>query len=152
VASAHSARSVPTPYGDRVTGHHRTVVAGLALLAVLAVLVLVVFAGNACPSQTASNPCPQAGMNRILVVGLAAFAVTLTITPFAFLAEFVVRRRIAYRGAWFRAARRGVLCGAVVAALAALRIGGALTVAVAIFVVLLAVLGEWFAARRLDGP
>ena len=152
MGSAPSARSVPTPSGDGVTGRHRTVVAGLALLAILAVLVLVVFAGNACPSQTASNPCPQAGMNRIVVVGLAALAVTLTITPFAFLAEFVIRRRIAYRGGWFRAARRGVLSGAVVAALAALRIGGALNVPVAIFVVLLAALVEWFAARRFDGP
>jgi len=40
----------------------------------------------------------------------------------------------------------------VVAALAALRIGGALIVLVAIFVVLLAGLVEWFAARRFDGP
>jgi len=135
-----------------VTGRHRTVVAALALSAVLAVLVLVVFAGNSCPSRTANTSCPQAGMNRIVVVGLAALAVTLTVTPFAFLAEFVVRRRIAYRGGWFRAARRGVLSGAVVAALAALRIGGALTVPVGIFVVLLAVLVEWFSARRFDGP
>ena len=134
-----------------MTGRHRTIVAALALLAILSVLLLVVYAGNACPAQTPNNPCPQAGFNRIVVVGLAALAVTLTVTPFAFLGEFVVRRRIAYRGGWFRAVRRGVLCGAAVAALAALRIGGALTVPVAIFVVLLAVLVEWFAARRFDG-
>jgi hypothetical protein len=135
-----------------VTGHHRAVVAALALSAILFGLALFVFAGNACPSPTASNPCPQAGLNRVVVVALAALAISLTGTPFAFLAEFVVRRRIAYRGAWFRATRRGVLSGAVVAALAALRIGGALTVPVAIFIVLLAVLVEWFAVRRLDGP
>ena len=135
-----------------MTGHHRTVVAALALTAVLTALVLVAFAGNACPSQTADNPCAGANTNRILVVGLGALAVGLLVTPFAFLAEFVTRRRIAYRGAWFRAARRGVLCGMVVAALAALRIGGALNVPVAIFVVLLAVLVEWFSVRRLDGP
>jgi hypothetical protein len=135
-----------------VTGHHRAVVVALALLAVLAVLVLVVFAGNACPSATPNNACAGAAVNRIVVVGLAAVAVALTITPFAFLGEFLVRRRIAYRGGWFRAARRGVLGGAAVAALAALRLGGALNVPVAIFVLLLAFLVEWFAVRRLDGP
>ena len=81
-----------------MTGRHRTIVAALALLAILSVLLLVVYAGNACPAQTPNNPCPQAGFNRIVVVGLAALAVTLTVTPFAFLGEFVVRRRIAYRG------------------------------------------------------
>ena len=135
-----------------MTGRHRSVVAALALLAVLASLLLVAFAANACPTQTSNNPCPGAGVNRLIVIALAALVVALTITPFAFLAEFVVRRRIAYRGAWGRAARRGVLCGVVVAALAGLRIGGALTVPVAIFVVLLAALVEWFAARRFDGP
>ena len=152
MASVRSARSAPTLSGDALTGRHRTVVAALALLAVLAALLLVVFAANACPTQIQDNPCPQAGVNRLVVIVLAALAVALTITPFAFLAEFVVRRRIAYRGGWGRAARRGVLCGVVVAALAGLRIGGALTVPVAIFVVLLAGLVEWFAARRFDGP
>jgi len=128
------------------------VVVGLGLTAVLVVLLLVVFAANACPSQTQNDPCPQAGLNRLVVVVLAALAVALTITPFAFLAEFVVRRRIAYRGAWGRAARRGVLGGAVVATLAGLRIGGALTLPVVILVVLLAGLVEWFAARRFDRP
>jgi len=128
------------------------VVVGLGLTAVLVVLLLVVFAANACPSQTQNDPCPQAGLNRLVVVVLAALAVALTITPFAFLAEFVVRRRIAYRGAWGRAARRGGLGGAVVATLAGLRIGGALTLPVVILVVLLAGLVEWFAARRFDRP
>ena len=135
-----------------MTGRHRTVVAALVLLAVLAFLLLVAFAANACPTETATSPCPSAGMNRGIVVALAALAVGLVVTPFAFLGEFVVRRRIAYRGGWGRAIRRGALCGAVVAALGALRVGGALTVPVAIFVVLLAALVEWSAARRFDTP
>jgi hypothetical protein len=135
-----------------VTGHHRAIVVALALTALIAGVVLVLFAANACPSATPNNPCPGANTNRIVVVVLAALAVTLAVTPFAFLAEFVVRRRIAFRGAWFRAARRGALCGAVVAALAGLRIGGALNVPVAIFTVLLAILLEWFSVRRLDRP
>ena len=135
-----------------MTGRHRTIVAALVLLAVLTALLLVTFAANACPTQTAGHPCQQAAMNRTIVIGLAGLAVALTTTPFAFLAEFIVRRRIAYRGGWGRAIRRGVLCGAIVGALAALRVGGALTVPVAIFVVLLAALVEWFAARRFAAP
>ena len=133
-----------------MTGRHRTIVAALVLLAMLAFVLLAAFATHACPAPTATNRCPQAGMNRAIAIVLAALAATLTITPFAFLAEFVVRRRIAYRGGWARAARRGILAGAVVAAVAGLRLGGALIVPVAIFVLLLATLVEWFAARRLD--
>jgi hypothetical protein len=133
-----------------VTGRHRTIVAALVLLAVLTFLLLLAFAANACPTETVANPCPAAGMNRAIVVALAALTVGLVVTPFAFLGEFVVRRRIAYRGGWGRAVRRGALCAVVVAALGALRVGGALTVPVAIFVVLLAALVEWSAARRFD--
>jgi hypothetical protein len=135
-----------------VTGRHRIIVAALVLLAVLTVVVVVAFAGNACPAPSSGNACPQAAMNRTIVIGMAALAVALIVTPFAFLGEFLVRRRIAYRGGWGRAMRRGVLCGAVVAALGALRVGGALTVPVTIFVILLAALVEWSAARRIDGP
>ncbi len=72
----------------------------------------------------------------------------LLVTPFAFLGEIITRRRIVYRGAWLRAARRGVLVGLVVAILAGLRLGGALSVPVALFVVILAGVVEWLAARR----
>lgn len=133
-----------------MSGRHRVIVAGLLLLAVLAAIVLVAFAASACPTGTASNPCPGAGVNRAIVVGLAGVTVGLAVSPFAFLGEFVVRRRIVYRGAWARAGRRGVLAGLVVVALAGLRLGGALTVPVAIFVGLLAALVEWYAIRRLD--
>ena len=65
---------------------------------------------------------------------------------------FVVRGRILYRGAWGRAIRRGLLAGGAVAALGGLRLGGALTVPVAIFVVLLAGAVEWLSIRRFDVP
>ena len=135
-----------------MTGRHRTIVAALVLLGVLAGVALVAFAGNACPAATQTNPCSAAGTNRVVVVVLTTALVTLLVTPFAFLAEFLLRRRIAYRGTWARAARRGLLCGGIIAALAGLRLGGALSTAVAIFVVLLAVLLEWFAVRRFDLP
>ncbi len=113
---------------------------------------LFVFANLACPAELPSHPCPAAGPNRLIVIGLAATTAALVVVPIAFLAEFAIRRRIVYRGAWGRAARRGLLVGAAVIALAGLRLGGALTVPVAIFVLLLAGAAEWFAVRRLDLP
>lgn len=118
----------------------------------MAAVILFVFASISCPSDTPAQPCPAAGTNRLVVIGLAAATACLLAVPFSFLGEFVLRRRIVYRGAWPRAARRGILLGVLIATLAGLRLGGALTVPVAIFVVLLAVAAEWFAVRRLDHP
>jgi len=122
------------------------------LAGLLGGLALLLFAANACPGDLPNQPCPAAGANRIVVIGLAAFTLGLLVTPFAFLGEFALRRRIVYRGAWRRAARRGVLVAAVAVILAGLRLGGALSVPVALFLVLLAGAGEWFAVRRVDGP
>jgi hypothetical protein len=131
-----------------MSGHHRTAVAALILFGILAFVLLVAFAGNACPRETEAQPCPDAARNVAIVIGLASVGTALLVTPFAFLAEVVTRRRIVYRGAWVRAARRGVLVGLVMAALAGLRLGGALTVPVAIFVFILAAAAEWLLARR----
>ena len=130
----------------------RLAVIGLVLAALAVALGLILFAGSACPSELPGQACPEAGSNRVTVIGLAALSVASLVTPIAFLGEFVLRRRIVYRGAWGRAARRGVLLAGAVAALAGLRLGGAFTVPVALFVVLLAAAIEWFAVRRLDRP
>jgi hypothetical protein len=135
-----------------MTGRSRVVIAALVLLAVLGAVVLVAFAGNSCAGDLPGRPCPAAGMNRAVVVTLAALTAGLAVVPFALLAEFAVRRRIIYRGAWGRAARRGALVAAVVAAIAALRLGGALSVPVALFVISLATALEWVALRRFDLP
>jgi len=131
-----------------VTGRQRLAVAALVLGGVLAAMLVVVIAGRACPTERPGQPCPDAVRNVIVVVALAAATVALLVTPFAFLGEFVVRRRIIYRGAWWRAARRGLLSALLLAALAGLRLGGALTVPAAIFVAILAVLVERFLATR----
>ena len=131
-----------------MSGRHRVTVAALILAGLLAVVILVAVAGRTCPVETASQPCPDAARNRVVVVILASVSAGLLVAPFAFLGEVVARRRIVYRGAWLRAARRGVLVGLVVATLAGLRLGGALSVPVAIFVVILAAAVEWLAARR----
>ncbi len=123
-------------------------VAALILLGMFAAVVLVAVAARACPADLATQPCPDAALNRAVVVALASASAGVLVTPFAFLAEVMARRRIVYRGAWLRAARRGSLTGLVVAALAGLRLGGALSVPIAIFAIILAGVVEWFLARR----
>ena len=135
-----------------MTSRSRIAVAALVLLAVLGAVVLVAFAGNACAGDLPGQPCPNAGVNRAAVVALAALTTVVAVMPFALLAEFAVRRRIIYRGAWGRAIRRGALVGAVIAAVAGLRLGGALSIPVALFVVSLAAATEWIALRRFDLP
>ncbi|MGQ0608198.1 MAG: hypothetical protein ACT4OQ_07040 [Chloroflexota bacterium] len=131
-----------------MSGRHRLAVAILILSGMLFAIVLVAVAGQACPVETAAQPCPDAGRNRAMVVTLASASATLLVAPFAFLAEVISRRRIVYRGAWSRAARRGMLTGLAIAALAGLRLGGALSVPIAIFVIILAGVIEWFFARQ----
>jgi hypothetical protein len=130
-----------------VTSRQRLIVAALVAGAIVAGLLLVAFASSSCPGPAVGQPCPDAGRNRAVVVALAAASVALLVTPFAFLAEFAARRRIVYRGAWLRAARRGLLSGGLVAALASLRLAGSVTVPVAIFGVVLAFLADRLLAR-----
>ncbi len=150
--SGHALRllSVPRDLPRRVavSGRHRLGVALLILAGILSVVVLVAVAGRACPTETPTQPCPDAARNRVVVVLLASVSGALLVTPFAFLGEVVARRRMVYRGAWGRASRRGALTGLVIAVLAGLRIGGALSVPVAIFVIILAGVVEWLVVRR----
>jgi hypothetical protein len=131
-----------------MSGRNRTIVAALFLVGILAVVLLVAFAGNACPAETETQACPDAARNLAIGVALASASLALIVTPFAFLAEFVARRRIVYRGAWGRAARRGVIAGLVLAVLAGLRLADVLGVATAIFVVIVAGAIEWFFVRN----
>ena len=131
-----------------MSGSHRVTVGALLLSGILAIVLLVAVASANCPVETERQPCPQAPRNLVIVVGLAAVAAGLLVTPFAFLGEVLARRRIVYRGAWGRAARRGTLVGLAVAALAGLRLGGALSVPIAMFTVILAAVVEWLLARR----
>ena len=131
-----------------MSGRNRTILAALFFLGILAVLVLLAFAANACPVETEAQPCPDAGRNLVIGIVLAALGVGLIVTPFAFIGEFVARRRIVYRGAWLRAARRGVIAGIVLAVLAGLRLADVLGVATALFVAVVAVAIEWLFARN----
>ena len=129
-------------------GRHRLIVAGLIALGVAAGVGVVAFASVACPVDTEAQPCPNAGRNLVIGVALAASAIGLIVTAFAFLAEVLARRRIVYRGAWRRAARRGVIGAVIVATLAGLRLGGTLSVPVALFVLVVAGAVEWLAMQR----
>ncbi|MEO6294700.1 MAG: hypothetical protein ABIP01_02850 [Candidatus Limnocylindria bacterium] len=131
-----------------MSGTNRKIVGALILLGILAAVLLVTFAAMTCPVETDAQPCPGAARNLVLGVGLASTAVGLLVAPFAFLFEVMARRRIVYRGAWGRAGRRGALAGLMVAALAGLRLGGALSVPIALFVLILAGVVEWFFARN----
>ena len=130
----------------------RLAVIGLLSAAVAAAVVLLAFASGSCAADQPGRPCPEAGFNRAVVVAFVGSVAALGVAPFAFLAEFAARRRIEYRGSWGRALRRGLLAGLVVAALAGLRVGEALSVASVLFVLILAGLVEWSAVRRFDLP
>ena len=126
--------------------------AALLAAAILTAILLFVFAARACPAPTDDAPCPSAALNRIVVVGLSAVTAAFVVAPFAFTGEFAARRRIVYRGAWARAGRRALLAGLVVAALAALRLGGALSAPLALFVLLAPVIFDFYLTRRELNP
>jgi hypothetical protein len=82
---------------------------------------------------------PVAGFLGAALIGLA---VGLTATPIAWLLVFGRHRRIAYRGDWIRAGRRGAWFGLVVAIFIVLRLQGALELPIALFILALAVVAE----------
>lgn len=82
---------------------------------------------------------PLAGFIGAALIGLA---VGLTVTPIAWLAVFARHRRIAFRGDWTRAARRGGWVALIVAIFVVLRLQGALELPIALFIVALAAVAE----------
>jgi hypothetical protein len=73
---------------------------------------------------------------------LLGAAIALTLAPLLWLATFARNKRIAYRGDWWRAIRRGALVGLVALLLVLLRGQGALSPPLTIFVITMAVLVE----------
>lgn len=80
-----------------------------------------------------------AGFIGALLMGLAA---GLTLVPLFWLAIFARHRRIAYRGDWSRAVRRGGWVAIVTAVFVILRLQGAFVPALALFILALVVLAE----------
>jgi uncharacterized membrane protein len=77
-----------------------------------------------------------------VVSALMGLAVALTLIPIAWLLVFARHRRIAYRGDWVRAARRGGWIGLIVAIFIVLRLQSALELPIALFIVALAAVAE----------
>ena len=103
-------------------------VANLALLgaALLAWVAVVLFVTTRSP----------VGDVAVAMVGAAliGLAFALTTIPLFWLAAFQRRRRIAYRGDWLRAVRRGVEVGLLVTFFVILRSQGAFSLPLAAFV------------------
>jgi hypothetical protein len=82
---------------------------------------------------------PTAGLVGAALIGLA---VGLTSVPLFWLAVFGRHRRIAYRGDWLRAVRRGAWVAIVTAVFVALRLEGALQLPIALFIILIVLVAE----------
>jgi hypothetical protein len=82
---------------------------------------------------------PAAGYVGALLIGLA---VGLTMVPLFWLGIFARHRRIAYRGDWTRAIRRGGWVAVVTAVFVILRLQGVFVPALALFILALVVLAE----------
>jgi NADH:ubiquinone oxidoreductase subunit 4 (subunit M) len=82
---------------------------------------------------------PNAGMVGALVLGLAA---GLTAAPLFWLVGFVRQRRIAYRGDWVRAVRRGAWIGVLVAVFVVMRLNGLFQPQIGLFFIALALVAE----------
>lgn len=82
---------------------------------------------------------PVAGYLGAVAIGLA---MGLTTIPLFWLAVFGRHRRLAYRGDWIRAIRRGGWIALVVGLFVVLRVQGIFQVPIALFVVAMVVVAE----------
>lgn len=82
---------------------------------------------------------PVAGYVGAVAIGLA---MGLTTIPLFWLAVFGRHRRLAYRGDWIRAIRRGGWIALVVGLFVVLRVQGIFQVPIALFVVAMVVVAE----------
>jgi hypothetical protein len=82
---------------------------------------------------------PGVGFVGAILIGLA---VGLTAMPLFWLSVFARHRRIAYRGDWIRAIRRGAWVMVVVAVLVVLRLQGLFEPAIALFILAMVVVAE----------
>jgi hypothetical protein len=109
--------------------HPRDRVANLGVFAMAALswAVTILFLANRSPR---GDPGAQ-----LLGAALLGLSFGLTSGPLFWLAGFGRRRRIAYRGDWLKAARRGAWVGLVVAFFVLLRAQEAFSLPIALFVV-----------------
>jgi hypothetical protein len=107
---------------------------GVLAAAVVAWAIVALLVLNRDPRED-----PVAG-----VLGAAAMgtAVGLSATPLFWLAAFARHGRIAYRGDWLRAGRRGLWVGLVVGLFVELRVLGVFSLPIALFIIVLVLFAE----------
>jgi hypothetical protein len=88
---------------------------------------------------TSTYPTTTSGLVGAGAIGLACGITTI---PLFWLVPFASHRRIALRGDWSRAIRRGAWVAAVIALFVALRIQAVLSLPIAVFVVVLVLMAE----------
>lgn len=89
---------------------------------------------------------PGAGFIGALAIGVAT---GLTTVPLFWLAVFARHRRIAYRGDWFRAIRRGGWVAIVIALFIGLRLQDALQLPIVLFIVTMVTVAEaWLSTEN----
>jgi len=110
--------------------------ANLALLAAAGVVWLLTLL-----VLTTRDPVEEPGA-RFVGAALIGLAVGLTAAPLAFLIVFARHRRIAYRGDWIRAIRRGAWAGLFVTVVILLRLEGVLVLPIVLFMLALIVVAE----------
>lgn len=103
-------------------------IAGLAWLVVGAIAVGV-------------NPLTDPGAGLIGAIALG-FAAAVTAAPIFWLVGFARQRRIAYRGDWLRAVRRGAWVGVLVAIFVVMRLTDIFQLPIALFLLALALVAE----------
>jgi hypothetical protein len=82
---------------------------------------------------------PTSGLIGAAALGAAA---GLTAAPLFWLVSFARHNRIAYRGDWLRALRRGAWVGAVVGVFVIMRVNGIFEIPIGLFLVGLALVAE----------
>ncbi len=90
---------------------------------------------------TTRDPIEDASA-RFVGAGLMGLAIGLTAVPLFWLLVFARNRRIAYRGDWTRAIRRGAWVGLLVTVLVLLRLQGVLVVPIVLFMLALIAVAE----------
>ena len=90
---------------------------------------------------TTRDPLIDTGAG-FLGAGLIGLAIGLTVIPLFWLSAFARHRRIAYRGDWIRAVRRGAWVAIVVALLVVLRLQNLFQIPIALFIVTMVLVAE----------
>lgn len=90
---------------------------------------------------TTRDPLIDTGAG-FLGAGLIGLAIGLTAIPLFWLSAFARHRRIAYRGDWIRAVRRGAWVAVIVALLVVLRLQNLFQLPIALFIVAMVLVAE----------